>query len=245
MASQDLVIETLVELADNLVDDFDVVEMLTTLSSRCVDAFGVSDAGILLASPGDGRLRVVASSSPAMRELELYELQAEEGPCYDTVRTGTPILNAVLRSSTERWPAFAPAAVAGGYESASALPMRLRHTTIGCLNLFRSVADPIPQDDLAAVRAFADMATITILQHRATTDAQEVNRQLEGALGSRVVIEQAKGMFAERAGIEVDQAFDRLRDHARRTNVRLSDLARDFLDGRVPMQAFGAKTRRT
>jgi GAF domain-containing protein len=238
MAAQDVLIRTLVELADNLVDDFDVVDMLTTLSARCVEAFGVSDAGIVLASPRDGQLRAVASSSLAMRELELYELQAEEGPCYDCFNTGERVVNQRLDENLVRWPLFAPLAIGRGFRSVSALPLRLRRNVIGGLNLFQSGEQPIPDDDLAAVQAFADMATITILQHRATADATALNAQLTEALESRVLIEQAKGIFAERAGIEVDDAFQRLRHRARSTNVRLSDLARRVVQGEVDPGEF-------
>lgn len=240
MAEQQKLIQTLVELADNLVDDFDVVEMLTTLATRCVDVFGVSHAGILLASPRDGRLQAVASSSPAMRELELFELQAEEGPCLDTFRTGEALVNLSVEANLDRWPRFGPKALDRGFRWVSAVPLRLRRDVIGGLNLFQLGDDQIVRADVAAVQAFADMATITILQHRAALDAKELTAQLAGALDSRVVLEQAKGMLAERAGIDVDEAFRWLRHHARSTNARLSDLCRRFLDGDVPAEAFEA-----
>ena len=235
MATQDLLIRTLVELADSLVDDFDVVELLTLLTDRCVEAFEVDDAGLMLAAPIGGPLRVMASSSAAMRDLELAELQSSEGPCVDCYGSGEPVRNADLASATDRWPQFAPAALAAGFRSVSAVPMRWRGTTIGALNLFRADPGELDDADIDAARAFADVATIAILQHQAAVDARTVNDQLNHALNSRVIIEQAKGMLAERAGLGVDEAFLWLRAHARRHNLRLAALAQDLLEGDVTL----------
>ena len=233
MADQELLTRTLVELADTLVDDFDVVELLSLLTDRCCEAFDVTDAGIVLAAPIGGDLRVMASSSATIRDLELYELQAREGPGVDTYRTGQPVINQVLEHTGLRWPAFTRVALAVGFRSVSALPLRLRRRTIGALNLFRVDESPLGDGDLSAAQAFADVATIAILQHQAAVDAREVNDQLSHALNSRVIIEQAKGMLAERAGIDVDEAFAWLRVHARRQAVRLVDVAQDFIEGKV------------
>ena len=233
MADQEVLTRTLVELADTLVDDFDVVDLLTLLTDRCLEAFDVQAAGLMLAAPMGGDLRVMASSSATMRDLELYEVQASDGPCIDCYRTGEPVVNQDLASAAERWPQFTPAAVAAGFGSVSAMPMRLRGTTIGALNLFRTDSSPLADADVSAARAFADVATIAILQHQASIDARTVNTQLNNALNSRVIIEQAKGMLAERAAIDVDEAFGWLRGHARRHNLRLAALAQDLLDGKV------------
>ncbi|MBK5223936.1 MAG: GAF and ANTAR domain-containing protein [Acidimicrobiia bacterium] len=231
MAAQDLLIRTLVELADSLVDDFDVVELLTLLTDRCVEALEVDDAGLMLAAPVGSDLRVMSSSSAAMFDLELYELQSSEGPCLDSYRSGEPVHNEDLHTTGERWPRFTPAAIAAGFQSVSAVPMRWRGTTIGALNLFRKGPGQLDDADLDAARAFADVATIAILQHKAALDARVVNEQLNQALNSRVILEQAKGMLAERANIDVDEAFDRLRAHARRHNLRLGAVAHDILAG--------------
>jgi GAF domain-containing protein len=238
MATQDVVTRTLVELADTLVDDFDVVDLLTLLTDRCRDAFGVSAAGLMLAAPMGGDLRVMASSSVTMRALELYEVQASEGPCLDCYRTGEPVVNEELASAMERWPYFAPVASEAGFRSVSAIPMRLRGTTIGALNLFQADSSGLSDADLSAVRAFADVATIAILQHRAVEDAHTVNAQLSHALNSRIVIEQAKGVLAERAKLDMEEAFGWLRHHARNHNLRLVDLAHDFIDGNVPLESI-------
>ncbi len=238
MANQNVLTRTLVELADTLVDDFDVVDLLTLLTDRCVEAFAVQDAGLMLAAPIGHQLQVMASSSAIMRDLELYEIQTSDGPCLDCYGSGEPVINEDLRSSTDRWPQFAPAAIEAGFLSVSAIPMRWRGTTIGALNLFRSEPGVLDDDDLSAARAFADVATIAILQHQAAIDARTVNDQLNHALNSRVIIEQAKGMLAERAGLDVAQAFDRLRDHARSHNLRLAAVAQDLLDGKLSAGAL-------
>ena len=213
MSRETLLATTLVELADTLVADFDVVDLLTRLANRCVDVLDVGAAGLMLAAP-DGGLRVMASSSEAMLLLELFELQAEEGPCVDCYRTGQPVVNQDLEAANGRWPRFAAEALAAGFHSVHALPMRLRGTVIGALNLFHIERGEMRQSDVDAAQAFADVATIAILQHRAAIEAQVLNEQLNHALNSRVVIEQAKGMVAEREGLDMEQAFATLRHYA-------------------------------
>jgi GAF domain-containing protein len=229
---ESLLARTLVELADTLVDDFDVVDLLSLLADRCVETLDVAAAGIVLASP-DGRLRVLASTSEAMRLLELLELQADEGPCLDCFRTGQPVGNAELTSARSRWPRFAAEALEAGFHSVQALPLRLRGTIIGALNLLHTDAVEGGRADAEVAQAFADVATIAILQHRAVREAQVLNEQLSRALNSRIVIEQAKGVLAEREALDVQQAFERLRRHARNHNIRLADLASDVVAGAV------------
>jgi len=224
MSREALLARTLVELADSLVDDFDVVELLTLLADRCVEVLDVAAAGIMLAS-ADGELRVVASSSEAMRVLEVFESQTDEGPCVDSYRAGTPIVNLKLDTDDGRWPRFSPKAVDAGFRSVHALPMRLRGQTIGALNLFRVDEGSMGDIDVVVAQALADVATITILQNRAASDAQVMSEQLTRALNTRIVIEQAKGVVAERAGLDMEHAFARLRRHARNHNLRLADVA--------------------
>src|SRR4029077_2499928 len=149
MPREALLVRTMVELADTLVDDYDVVDLLTHLADRCVEVLDVSAAGLMLARPGNGDLQVVASSSDAMRVLELFELQAEEGPCPDCYRTGDPVLNENLATVDGRWPRFAPRALEAGFRSVHALPMRLRGQTIGTLNLFRAAEGSLDEADVA------------------------------------------------------------------------------------------------
>ena len=230
MAREALLARTLVELADTLVDDFDIVELLTLLADRCVEVLDVDAAGLMLVSPG-GDLRVMASSSEAMRVLELFEVQSEEGPCLDCFRDGVPVVNQDLASVNGRWPRFAAEALGAGFHSVHALPMRLRGTVLGALNLFRIDAGTMGPEDMSAAQALADVATIALLQHRAVLAAQEVNDQLQVALNSRVIIEQAKGMVAERIGVDMENAFLVLRNHARNHNLRLVDVASDVIAG--------------
>jgi GAF domain-containing protein len=246
MSREALLARTLVELADTLVADFDVVELLTVLTDGCVEVLDVGAAGLMLAAP-DGDLRVMASSSEAMRVLELFELQSKDGPCLDCYRTGQPVVNQDLATVNGRWPRFAAAALAAGFHSVHALPMRLRGTVIGALNLFHIEPGEMRQADVAAAQAMADVATIAVLQHRAALETQVLNEQLNHALNSRIVIEQAKGIIAEREGLNMDQAFSTLRNHARYHNLRLVDVAHDVIEGTLAVSALDrpppAKTR--
>jgi hypothetical protein len=221
---------TFVELADNLVDDFDVVELLTRLADRYVDLLDVAAAGLMLLAP-EGDLRVVASSSEAMRVVELFEIQSQEGPCLDCYRTGEPVVNLDLATLDGRWPSFAPVALEAGFRSVHALPMRLRGSVIGAANLFRAQEGSLGDADLVVGQALADVATIAILQQRSMHETRVINEQLSHALNSRVIIEQAKGIVAERAGVDMEQAFKRLRTYARNHNLRLSDVALAVIDG--------------
>lgn len=240
MSRERLLARTLVDLADTLVDDFDMVELLTRLTDGCVDVLDVGAAGLMLTAP-DGALRVMASSSEAMRVLELLELQAQEGPCLDCFRSGEPVVNQDLARSAVRWPRFAPAALAAGFRTVHALPMRLRGTILGGLNLFTVDAHDIHPADLEAAQALADVATIALLQHRAAREAQVLNEQLNQALNSRIVIEQAKGIIAEREGVDIEQAFVRLRGHARNHNLLLADVARGVIGGTVTVAALDTR----
>jgi GAF domain-containing protein len=242
MTREGEIVRSLVELADNLVDDYDVVDLLTALAHRCVGLLDASAAGVMLASPG-GRLGLVASSSEAMRLLELFELQQQEGPCLDAFRTGQPVAYENLRTKQGRWPAFAAAALEVGFQSAFALPLRLRDTTLGALNLLS--VDPVPMDqaDVIVAQGFADLATLSIVQHRAAAEAQRLNTQLSTALNSRIIIEQAKGVISERAAIGLDEAFARLRAYSRNNNRRLTDVAQSAVDGTLDAQAWAPTAR--
>jgi GAF domain-containing protein len=230
------VVQALVEMADTLVDDYDVVDLLTGLADRCVSLLDVSAAGVMLASP-EGSLGLVASSSEAMRLLELFELQTQEGPCLDAFRTGQSVEHENLQAGSGRWPSFSAAALQAGFASALALPLRLREATLGALNLLRVTRTPMDEADIIVARAFADLATLSIIQHRTAAEVQRLNEQLSAALTSRVVIEQAKGVIAERADVDLAEAFSRLRSYARNHNRRLTDVARAAIDGTLGPQA--------
>ena len=237
MSREAMLAKTMVELADTLVADFDLVELLTLLADRCVDVLDVGAAGLMLVAP-EGALRVMASSSEAMRVLELFELQSQEGPCLDCYHSGQPVLNQDLAEANSRWPRFTPEALAAGFHSVHALPMRLRSSILGALNLFHIQPGQMRQDDIEAAQALADIATIAILQHRATLEAQTVNEQLNRALNTRIVIEQAKGIVAERNDLNMEQAFNTLRNHARNHNLRLADVAHEIIDNTLTTTAL-------
>jgi GAF domain-containing protein len=225
-----LLSETFVELADTMVADFDVIDFLHVLTDRSVQLLDASAAGLLLADPRS-ELRVVAASSERARLLELFQLQNDEGPCLECFRTGCAVTVADLSEHGQRWPRFVPTARETGFAAVQALPMRLREQTIGALNLFRATAGPFDPADIRVGQALADVATISLLNERALRRSETLNEQLQAALNSRVIIEQAKGKLAERLHIDMDQAFGLLRDHARHNNRRLSDAARALVNG--------------
>lgn len=223
--------EAFVELADTLVKDFDVVDFLHTLTVRCVALTDVEAAGLLLVDHAQ-RLRVASSSSEQVRLLELFEVQHDEGPCLDCYSTRAIVAEERLVES-ERWPRFRPVALAAGFQSVYAVPMRLRDEVIGSLNLFSTTPGPLGEAELAICQALADVATIGILQEKAVREAHVLAAQLQAALNGRVIIEQAKGVLAERTGIGMAEAFEHLRKHARANNLLLVDVAEALIAGRL------------
>ncbi len=211
-------------LAEGLVEDYDIVDLLDRLAAACVRLLGVSAAGLLL-NDQQGHLAVVASSSEETRLLEIFQLQNDQGPCLECVRTGAAVVSADLDADRVRWPLFASFAIAAGFRSVVALPLRLREQTIGGLNLFDGRAVPVPEDDQRLAQALADVATIGILQQRSVHRSTMLAEHLQRALNSRVVIEQAKGVLAERNGVSMAAAFDSLRRYARDHNIKLTELA--------------------
>jgi GAF domain-containing protein len=226
----DLLSDTFVDLADTMVADFDIIDFLHLLTDRSVRLLGASAAGVVLADPR-GELRVAAASSEEAGLLELFQLQNDQGPCLDCFRTGRPVTATDLSRPPERWPRFAHAATRAGFRTVEALPMRLRDQVIGALNLFRAEPDSFDPADLRIAQALADVATIGLLHERNVRRSETVAEQLQAALNSRVVLEQAKGKLAERLGIDMDRAFTMLRDYARNANQHLTDVARDFVTG--------------
>jgi len=225
----ELLSDTFVSLADTMVDDFDVIDFLHMLTDRSARLLSVSAAGVVLADPR-GQLRVAAASSEAAELIELFQIQNDQGPCLDCFRTGQPVTAAGLAGPGQRWPRFAAAATRAGFGTVDALPMRLRDQVVGALNLFAAGARPLGPAELRIGQALADVATIGLLQERNVRRAETLAEQLQAALNSRVVIEQAKGKLAERLGLDMDQAFTMLRDQARSTNQRLNDVARHVIN---------------
>ena len=230
MLTQQRLLDVVVHLADTLVADFDDLDFLHTLTERCVELLDADAVGLMLTDQR-GNLQVVASSTEEARMLELFELQHDQGPCLDCYRSGQPITNIDPDEAERRWPAFGAAVRAAGFASVHAIPLRLREEVIGALNLFVARAGPLSSEDLALGQALADIATISLLQRRANDEQQVLAEQLQGALNSRVIIEQAKGILAERRGTDMSAAFTALRAHARLSSAHLTTVASQIIDG--------------
>lgn len=220
--------QTFVELADTLVLGFDTIDFLQALTERCVELLNVDAVGILLADQR-GALNLVAASTEQARLLELFQLQDSEGPCLDCFRTGQPVGCGDLGEEPQRWPRFTVTAREQGFAAVQAVPMRLREQVIGALNLFRTSRGVIPADVTELAQSFANVATISILQVRALRQSEMVAEQLQTALNSRVMIEQAKGILTERLQIDIADAFSLMRAHARNSNQLLSNVAQQVI----------------
>ena len=229
-----------VELADTLVAQFDVIDFLHTLTERCVELLAVDAAGLMLADQR-GRLRVIASSAESARLVEIFELQHSEGPCMDCFHSGQQIVNVDEDGMRARWPGFAAEAAELGFRSAHALPMRLRDEVIGAVNLFTRASRRLDDDDLAVGQAMADVATIGLLQERVGRQKDVLAEQLQMALNSRVLIEQAKGVLAERSRITPGDAFVVMRSYARRQKRTLTSVAAAVVDHTLQAAELGAR----
>jgi|SRR4051794_18308161 transcriptional regulator with GAF, ATPase, and Fis domain len=232
MAREQRLTEVFVELADTLVEEFDVVDFLQVLTERCVELIDTDAAGLML-DDQRGNLQVVAYTDESARLLELFELQKAEGPCLDCFATGQVITNVDLADSRARWPVFTEAALGLGFTYSHALPLRLRGQVLGSLNLFSLERKALTDDHVAVAQGMADIATIGLLHERALRDQVVLAEQLQTALHSRIVIEQAKGVLSARAGITVSEAFSRMRAHARRTGEQLTSVAEAVVAARL------------
>ncbi len=237
--------QTFVELADTLVGGFDLMEFLHMLTERCVELLEVEAAGLLLVD-ARGTLQLVAASTEQARVAELFQIQNDEGPCLDSYRTGQPVIvpDITAADAAARWPRFGAAAHEMGFAAVHAIPMRLRDEVIGTLNLFGTAPDGLDPSVARAARALVDVATIGILQERASREQGIVSGQLQVALNSRVIIEQAKGILAERLQVTPDQAFIMLRAYSRNNNHPLTQLAADVISGTAGIAAGSHANRR-
>jgi hypothetical protein len=237
-----------VEVADTLVAEFDVIEFLQMLADRAAGVVDAAAVGLLVADQ-HGRLQFMAASDENTRLLELFQVQSHDGPCLDAFNTAQPVINVDLRSAGGRWPRFAPQATASGFRSVHAFPLRLRDDVIGAMNIFGRDVGGLDESDAQIAQALADVAAIGLLQERAITRGEILTEQLQGALNSRIVIEQAKGAVAQAHDVTVEAAFELIRAHARRTNRRLHDVARLIvtdartLSGLVPPLPVWARVR--
>ena len=236
---EQLLAATFVELADTLVADFDVTDFLHGLVDRAVQLLDVDAAGLMLADQR-GSLRVVASSTEQAHLVELFQLQHDQGPCLECFQTGLPVFEADMAAAAQRWPVFAPAAAGVGFAAMQALPMRLRDEVIGAMNLFMRTPRRLDDGGLRIGQALADVATIGLLQERNLRHQEVLAEQLQGALNSRVAIEQAKGVLAERLGLDMGQAFELLRGQARIQNRRLAELAGTVASGSENVAAWAS-----
>jgi GAF domain-containing protein len=222
--------EAFATLADTLVAGYDVLDLLQTLVENCHELLDVDSAGILLLN-SQNTLELAASTSEATTLVEIMQLDADAGPCMECFRTRTVVSVPDIDVGSDRWPEFCDAAQTQGIFSVYAIPLRLRETTIGTLNLMRNERGELNQHDIRAAQALADVATIGILHQRAVRDADAVRDQLQNALSSRVVIEQAKGVVAETSRLSMEDAFQRIRHYARSHNATLGSVARRLVEG--------------
>lgn len=232
MKTEKRLAQIFVELADTLVDDFDAFDFLHTLTDRCVELLQVDGAGVIL-SDQRGRLQVVASTSNQAKDLELFELQNDEGPCLDCFNTGAIVANLDLEVAQQRWPQFSAALMQAGYQSAHAVPLRLRSHVIGAMNLFCFDQLTLGTNELELAQALADVATIGLLQERAAQESDLIAEQLQTALNSRIVIEQAKGVLLALTSVGVDESFRLMREYSRRTHTPLREVAAMVIAGTV------------
>jgi GAF domain-containing protein len=231
--------QAFVRLADTLASDFDIVDFLQGLSADSVEILGAEAAGVMLAD-ARGALRLIASSDERMRMLELFELQGAQGPCLDAFSTGLAV-QASAADSRIRWPVFAPRASDAGFQMMCAVPLRVRTDVIGALNLFRGSDEPFTDAEMHIAQAMGEMAAIGLIQERALRERTLLAEQLQVALNSRVVIEQAKGMLAEYLRVTVDDAFLLLRTYAHDRNLKLSRVASDVAERKIPSAALAAR----
>ncbi|HVE62392.1 MAG TPA: GAF and ANTAR domain-containing protein [Mycobacteriales bacterium] len=233
---EDEIVRAFISIAGGLVSGLDVMDVLSQLTADCSRLLDVSAAGILLADPRGG-LHVVAASSERTEELEAFQVQRGQGPCHDCYNDGRPVLVADLAAEAARWPAFVPHAQALGYASVHAVPLRLRGNVLGAMGLFGTSAGALNDTDLRLGQALADVATVALIQDRAAADSAAVNEQLQHALDSRVMLEQAKGVLSYSGALDMPQAFELLRNFARHNNLKIAEVAAALVNRTLPAQA--------
>ena len=229
-----LLLDTFVALADTLASDYEVGDFLQFLVDRCSELLLADTVGVLLETPA-GTLALAAATSPEMLEIKDLEMSLGQGPGLEAYRTGRQVTAADLGQCRDRWPQFVDRIGELGMRSAYAFPLRLRDDSIGALNLYWSVVEAVSPREISLGQALADSAAVGILQERAVFEAERRSEQLQRALDSRIVIEQAKGMLAERRGLRPGEAFTLLRTHARSNNLKLREVCRLLLDGELEL----------
>jgi transcriptional regulator with GAF, ATPase, and Fis domain len=227
------IIRAFVDLSNELVEGYDLVDLLSDLTANCARLLDVASAGLLLAD-GTGVLHLAAASSDRTHHLEVFQLQREEGPCLDCFHGGEPVIVPDLSEETHRWPQFVGTATEVGFASVHALPMRLRHTVLGTLGLFGDRPGRLSDDDLSLAQAMVHVASVALVNEKSASDLTTVNTQLQHALVSRVALEQAKGVLAHVGGLDMQDAFNVLRRYARDNGLKLSDVARQIVARELP-----------
>jgi GAF domain-containing protein len=230
-----------VEVADTLVDDFDLIEFLHTVTVHAVEVSGETAAGVLIADH-HGRLQHVGASSESARLIELSQLQNAEGPCLDSFNRNEVVVVPDLASATERWPRFTAAATAAGFRSVHAFPLRLRNQIIGAINVFGSEPRDWTANERKIIQGLANIAAISLIQEQALERAELVNEQLQGALNSRIIIEQAKGAVARVLNLTPEEAFLIIRKHARDHQQPLTSLAQQLVTDPSTIEQLGPRT---
>ncbi|MGW0903191.1 ANTAR domain-containing protein [Streptomyces sp. NPDC002853] len=242
MSREQHIARTFVELADTLVEDFDVIDFLHQMTVRCQELLDVTDAAVFLAHP-NLNLHSPAPCDPSPALQDVVDAACRQGPAVDAHRTTRPVASLRLVDAAARWPQFTPHLLNAGYTLATALPMRLRQDNIGSLLLLHTGDRALNPDDLALAQALADAATIGLIQARTIRQQHTVNEQLHGALQSRIIIEQAKGVLAARSNVTLNQAFDVLRRYARQHRILLSRVARDVIESGLTPAISSARTQ--
>ncbi len=241
---EEKLIEAFVALIDTPVDTYDVIDLLHTLLEECTELLPVDAGGILLLD-ATGELQPVSSTSEKIERVEVMQLDAGSGPCVDAFNTGEPVVVQNIAETGARWPEFRLAALSSGFHSVHAVPMRLRGETIGAMNLFNRRPGRLTERDAALAQALAATATIGILQERNVRESSGVTAQLQRALDSRIIIEQAKGVLAASGTIGVDEAFSAMRAHARNTNTSIRTVAAQIVERTLEIDAFGPSRLRS
>ena len=234
MSDQAMFSDTLIQLAETLTDEFDIIDALQLLADRSVALFAADEAGVLTRDP-HGFLHLLASTSDGVHLAELFQIQNDQGPCLEASMTGQPVVSNDLRADSTRWPLFAPYAIQAGFLAVSAFPMRQRGHVLGALNLFRRSPGSMRDEEARQAQAMADIATLSILAFEATRQPLGEPAQMRHVLQSRMTLETAKGIIASEFGVSIQTATEMLRRHANEHRIGLSAVASQVVSGETPL----------
>ena len=231
--------DAFVRVTGTLVNDYDIVDLLSTLVNTCTELLDVQAGGILLAD-SVGVLELVASTSEEAETVEIMVLAAGAGPCVDCYTTGAPVNVPDIAQDAQRWPRFQRTALEQGFRAAHATPLRLHGQVIGAMNLLSTMPGPLSERDIKLAQALADVATVGIMHERTFRQPGTVAAQLYLALDTRVLIEQAKGALAQYLSCTMSEAFNALRGYARLHNVTLRFASQGILNRTIPIEQIPA-----